>query len=316
MEYRQIGDQRLRVSAVGLGVWQWGSKGYWRYGEEFDKKDIVEIITAAKEEGINFIDTAEVYGRGESERLVGELVPKKDFIIATKFLPLTLTSSSVHRHAEKSLKRLKLSTIDLYQVHVHNPLLSLKGTMKQMERLVKEGKIRHIGVSNFDVKTLERAREFLSKEDIVSNQIHYSLITRGPEKNGMLDYCSRNKITIITWSPLEQGVLTGKYPPGSRIKGWRKTNSFFHQSNLKKVQPFVRELREASEAHGKTTTQGALTWLLKDKNVVVIPGAKKADQVRMNAGGVGWEFTDSELLRLDGAYASYFNGSRLDQVSR
>jgi len=303
MEIRTLGRSDMRVSAVGLGAWSWGSTRYWEYGTSYRKEDIAQAIEKAVEMGIDLLDTAEVYGRGASERLIGELVPKDDFYIASKYAPLHLLPSSILAHAERSRKRLQVEAIDLYQVHFHNPLLSLRATMRNLEKLVREGKIRHIGVSNFNVQTLEKARSYLSRCDIVSNQVHFNLANRAPERNGMLDYCRKERISIIAWSPLQQGALTGKYPPGKRPGGWRARTRYFRNSHLKAVQPVLQVLDECSKAHGRTTAQGALAWLLRHPEVVIIPGANRAEQVEMNAGAVGWSFTQAELDRLDQASA-------------
>jgi aryl-alcohol dehydrogenase-like predicted oxidoreductase len=121
----------------------------------------------------------------------------------------------------------------------------------------------------------------------------------------MLDYCRKEGIAILTWSPLEQGVLTGKFPPGAKVRGWRRVNRFFHQSNLRRSEALLDALRVASEAHGHTTSQGALAWLLRHDNVIAIPGASKPEQVLSNAGGSGWSFEERELEDLDGAYARF-----------
>jgi aryl-alcohol dehydrogenase-like predicted oxidoreductase len=305
MEHRRIGSSELSVSAVGLGTWQWGSRRYWRYGVDYGKEDIAATIKKAQEVGIDFIDTAEVYGSGMSEKLIGELVPKDKFTIATKFLPLHLAPSHILGHAERSLERLQVRTIDLYQIHWHNPALSTRGLMKYMEQLVREGKIRYIGVSNFGVGLLEEARSFLSRNDIVSNQVRYNLLHRAPEENGMLDYCRKEKISIIAWSPLEQGILTGKWTSKSEIRGGRRINRYYRGSGFEAAQPLVETLREVSAAHGKTPAQGALAWLIRNPEVIVIPGARSPKQAEDNAGAAGWSFTSTELKRLDDAYASY-----------
>ena len=305
MEYRSLGKSGPKVSAVGLGAWQWGSRGYWRYGDCYSKEDLISIVAAARASGVNLIDTAEVYGRGESERLIGELVPKDEFLIATKYLPLAVSASAVERHLGRSLRRLGRSSVDLYQVHWHNPLLSLRGTMRCLEAMVRKGKIGHIGVSNFDVPTLRRAREFLSTTDIVSNQVRYNLLNRGRESDGTIDYCRREGIAILAWSPLEQGILTGKFPPGTKVRGWRRANRFFRQSSLVRAKSLTDVLKAVSEAHGRAPSQGALAWILRQDNVIVIPGASKAEHVLTNAGGSGWYFDERELEVLDTAYRRF-----------
>jgi aryl-alcohol dehydrogenase-like predicted oxidoreductase len=305
MEHRRIGSSDLSVSAVGMGTWQWGSRRYWRYGKDYGREDIKATIDKAVEIGIDFIDTAEVYGGGISERLIGELVPKDKFTIASKFNPLHLASSHIIGRAERSIQRLQVKSIDLYQIHWHNPTLSLRGLMKNMEKLVRDGKIRAIGVSNFGVGTLDESRSFLSRCDIASNQVRYNLLHRNPEESGMLDYCRKEKLSIIAWSPLEQGILAGKWKSKAEVRGGRRINRYYRGANFERAQTLVETLREVSAAHGKTAAQGALAWLIRNPEIIVIPGARSPKQAEDNAGAAGWSFIAAELKKLDDAYAQY-----------
>ena len=306
MDYHRLGKSDLVVSSVGLGTWQWGSRRYWGYGKSYGKEDVIRIKDKAIELGINLFDTAELYGRGMSEELMGEIMPKENgIVVATKYWPFRLTSNSVFKSVEKSLHRLSLKTIDLYQVHWSNPTNSLGKLMRNMERLIRDGKIRYIGLSNFSVKGVEEAQSYLSFADIVSNQVPYSLISREPERNGLVDYCSRNRIAIIAWSPLEQGLLTGKYRPGMKSSGLRRLRPAFSQRNLRKLKPFMDTVEAVSVGHSKTPAQCALNWLLRRDNVVVIPGASSPKQVEENCGAVGWSMTDEDVQRLQRAYLSY-----------
>ncbi|HTY47897.1 MAG TPA: aldo/keto reductase [Methanomassiliicoccales archaeon] len=302
MEYRTLGKDGPSVSEVGLGTWSWGSTTYWQYGKGYGRRDIEETVNRAVELGINFLDTAEVYGLGESERLIGDIVPRDQFVIATKYLPLHLIPSTVYSHAIRSLERMGIRYVDLYQVHFRNPLLSLRATMRDLERLVRDGKIGQIGVSNFDVDTLDKARSYLSRTDVASNQVRYNLLHRVPEENGMLSYCQKERVSLIAWSPLEQGVLTGKYKPGDKVGGLRRSNRYFRRSRLEAAQPLLKALEQASAAHGKDVAQGALAWLLREPQVLVIPGAKNVKQLEANAGASGWSFMRKELDALDRAY--------------
>lgn len=308
MEYRRLGRSDLVVSAIGLGAWQWGSGTYWGYGRRYGKDEVAGIWNRSTEQGINFIDTAELYGLGMSERMIGEIVPKDEgTIIATKYWPFKPSSDCVFRSVEKSLRRLKVDSIDLYQVHYPNPTNSLKKLMRNLERLVKGGKIRYIGLSNFGAKGVEKVQSALSSCDVVSNQIHYNLLARKPESNGTIEYCRKNNIAIIAWSPLEQGLLTGKYRPGVKAGGIRRFRPAFSKRNLRRLKPFLDELEVVSLVHSKTQAQSALNWLLREDNVVAIPGAISPEQVEDNCGAVGWALTEGENKRLENACRTYFD---------
>jgi len=226
METRRLGSSDLRVSAVGLGAWAWGARQVWGYGKAYGREDLDRTWRAAIERGVNWVDTAMIYGLGESERIIGQLLKgtEEEMVIATKYLPLHLLARSVRGAAEASLRRLGIREIDLYQVHFPNPVMSLRSTMREMERLVRDGKVRHIGVSNFNVRQLEAARGHLSREDVVSNQVHYNVIRRKVERTGLVDHARREGVTIIAYSPIAQGILTGKYVPGDRPGGRRRAH--------------------------------------------------------------------------------------------
>ncbi len=289
------------VSSVGLGTWAWGSKLIWSYGKAYGHNDVEAAWRRSIEMGVNWVDTAEVYGNGASERLIGELLTKtrEEVLIATKFFPLRATPWAARRAAERSLRRLGVGAIDLYQVHWPNPLHPIGATMRAMERLVREGKVRHIGVSNFGPRRLAAAREALSREDVVSDQVHYNLLHRKPESSGLVDYARREGVAIIAYSPLAQGVLTDKYGPGRHPAGLRRFMPKFRERNLRCVVPLVEDMRAVGEAHGATTSQVALTWLLKDTNVVVIPGAKNGEQAVANAALGGLALSDEEIARIE-----------------
>ncbi len=306
MEYRQLGSSGMRPSVIGLGAWQWGSKRYWSYGKSYGEKEISEILDEALERGVNLIDTAEIYGWGESERLLGKLLPdREEVIIATKYWPFRLGADSVFKAVEKSLKRLDTDVIDLYQIHWPPYLCSTRRLMKNMEKLVNGGKIGHIGVSNFSIKHLKEAQSALSTCRIVSNQVRYNVINRDPERNGLIEYCRDNDIGIIAWSPLEQGLLTEKFLGGGEVTGFRRLRPAFWRWNVRRVQPVLESLKTCSQNHEKTTAQGALNWLIDDDNVWVIPGASRGEQVRDNCGASGWRFNEKELERIEKSYQDY-----------
>ena len=310
IERRRLGKSDLRVTSIGLGAWSWGATRVWGYGKRYGRKEVEEAWWKSIEMGVNFVDTASVYGNGESERIIGDLLERteQEMVIATKYFPLHLLTRSVRGAAERSLRRLGLKEVDLYQVHWRNPMMSLRGTMREMERLVKEGKVRHIGVSNFNIEQLEAARSYLSREDVVSNQIHYNVINREPERNGMVEYAKREGVTIIAYSPIAMGLLTGKYNVGNRPGGIRRFNSKFSKKGLRQVAPFMAVLREMAKPECGTLAQASLAWLLKDPNVVVIPGAKNPRQAEENVGAAACRISEVEVSALDEAYGRFVPG--------
>jgi aryl-alcohol dehydrogenase-like predicted oxidoreductase len=290
---------------VGLGTWAWGSRYVWNYGKTHGRSEVEAALRRSIEMGVNWVDTAEVYGNGASERIIGELLKdtREEVLVATKFFPLRATPWAARRAAEHSLRRLGVDAIDLYQVHWPNPLHPVGATMRTMERLVRDGKVRHIGVSNFGPKRLAAAREALSREDVVTDQVHYNLLQRKPETSGLVEYARREGVSIIAYSPLAQGVLTDKYGPGRHPGGLRRFMPKFRDRNLRCVAPLVGVLRANGEARGATTSQVALAWLLKDPNVVVIPGAKNGEQAVMNSALGGLALSDDEVARIERAAA-------------
>jgi len=299
MEQVQLGKSGRKVSVVGLGAWQFGTPA-WGYGRQFTRSDAAAIIRRAVECGVNFIDTAEIYGNGESERIVGEAIKglSGDLLIASKVSPWNLTHDRLIKAATRSLERLGISRIGLYQIHFPNPLLPIRGYMRAMEKLIEQGKVDHIGVSNFNARQVKAAQEALLSHEIVSNQVRYNLIDRGVEDE-VLPYAQRATQTIIAYSPLAQGLLTGRYhrsnPPsvGLMIRG-----SHASPWNLDRIQRLVEDLREIGQAHNKTPSQVALNWLIS-KEVVVIPGAKSPAQVEENCGAANWRMSNTEFERLD-----------------
>ena len=198
--------------------------------------------------------------------------------------------------------RLGVATVDLYQVHFPNPLFKIESLMDALADAVKDGKIRHVGVSNYNVDQMQRAHDRLASHDIelASNQVEYSLFQRAPETNGVLDACRDLGVTLIAYSPIAQGLLTGKYNPGDKPSGLvRRFGKSFSEKNLRKVEPVVNILREIGSAHDKEPAQVALNWLVTRRNTLPIPGAKNERQARQNAGALGWALTDDETEKLE-----------------
>ncbi len=301
MKYVTLGRKGPKVSEIGIGMWQAGGKSW---GPDVADAECRRAMVRAVELGLNLVDTAEAYGDGHSEEVVGQAIReagRDNVFLATKVAGEHLRPRDVERACRGSLKRLRLREIDLYQVHWPNPwdLTPLAETMKAMERLQKQGRIRQIGVSNFDVRDLEEARAALSRTDIVSDQVQYSLLHREPE-SGLVRYAKREGIALLAWSPLAKGALAGKYTPSHRPGDpIRSENELFRAANLRAASPLVSLVRKTATAHGKTPAQVALRWLADHPGVVPIPGVKRPAQAEENAGGAGWSLTRVERSRLD-----------------
>ncbi len=303
-----LGKTDLVVSALGLGTWQWGDTAMWQYGTGYSQADVEAAYRASREAGITFFDTAEIYGRGLSERILGPLVlaERNEVCVATKFAPwpFRLTPRSLANALDASLKRLGLVQVDLYQVHwPYGSLMSIDTLMNAMADQVELGKVRAVGVSNFSARQMERAHTVLAKRGLplASNQVQYNLLHRAPEQNGVLQACRDLNVRLIAYSPLAKGVLTGKYH-GEHVPvvgGWRKRFvKAFKPAALHASAPLIDLLRKIGAAHGdKSPAQVALNWLIR-QGALPIPGAKNAAQAKSNAGALGWELTDEEVEQL------------------
>jgi len=316
-ETRPFGPSELGVSIapLGVGAWPWGSTWYWGYGKSYGEDDVRGAFEASLDAGVTMFDTAEIYGRrGASERILGQLAGEvassgdggASPFVATKYMPLPWRwrSGDVPRALKASLRRLGLERVDLYQIHwpVVPARLRLRQWIEGLIRVHGEGLVGAVGVSNFDAELTKRAHELLSRASIPlsSNQLPYSLLDRHIEHEGLLDVCKDLGVTVIAYSPIAEGLLTGKYTPDSKpagYRGWR-----MHRKVIQ-VQPIVEALREIGERHeGKTPSQVALRWLIQ-KGSLPIPGAKTAQQAADNAGALGWSLTDEEMAALDAVSA-------------
>jgi myo-inositol catabolism protein IolS len=301
MEIRTLGKNGPKVSQIGIGVWQ--ASDLWKG----DDKQIVRAITRSHELGVNLVDTAEAYGNGHSEQVVGRAmrdIGREEFVVATKVHGANLRYDELQRAASASMNRLGVKEIDLYQVHWPDPWeqIPLKETMKALEKLYSNGKIRAIGVSNFAVRDLEEARSHLSRTDIVSNQVRYNFLQREIEDE-VMPYCRKNNITILAYSPLAQGALTGKYERGRVPKGdIREENKLFATKNMEQIEKVNSVLASVAVRHGCSVSQVALSWLLANQIVVPIPGAKNEAQAEENVGSTKHLLTNSELTEMDTTY--------------
>jgi aryl-alcohol dehydrogenase-like predicted oxidoreductase len=318
----QLGANQTAIAPLGIGTWAWGDRLFWDYGKTYDATDLQSAFKAALECGITFFDTAEIYGLGESERLLGEFKRQvnQPVQIATKYFPLPwrFAASSVADALTASLKRLQVPTVALYQVHQpFDFFMGQKNLMNALADEVEQGRIAAVGVSNYSAEQMRQAHQFLSDRGVplAVNQMQYSLLARQIERNGVMDTARELGVTILAYSPLAQGLLTGKYAPETGVPetaapktavpktaaptGVRRLDPKFSQKGLEKLAPAIATLREIGEAYGKTPAQVALNWLIAQGNVIPIPGAKNADQIRMNAGALNWTMTEAERDRID-----------------
>lgn len=300
MEFRELGKSGIKVSAIGIGTWQWGSRE-WGWGRLYGKKDLLDAFKKALEVGINFIDTAEIYGNGRSEQIISEAIRgyREQVIIATKVSPLNLSYGRLLRAANRSLQRLGVDVIDLYQVHWPNPLVPISRTMRAMKKLVQDGKVRCVGISNFGLERMKSVHASLAPLELASNQVRYNLLDRRIEAD-VLPYARKEKVSIIAYSPLAQALLTGKYTARNRPSSLvQRINFRFSPGNLTRLTDISRVLSETAQTHGKTPSQVALNWLIRDEDVIAIPGVKGSQHVIDNAGAADWKLTDAEIQRMD-----------------
>ena len=264
MEYRQLGRTKEKVPAIGMGTWRIGS-----YQSSEEREAQVTALRRGVELGMSLIDTAEMYHSGQSEELVGEAVKdiRERVFIASKVSPGHLRYEDVMKACRASLRRLGSSYIDLYQVHWPDPKVPITETMSAMERLVREGAVRYIGVSNFSVAETEDARAALSNAEIVSNQVEYSLSNRAVEQK-VLPFCTKEKITLIANSPLARGRISNSIPP--------------------------KLLRK----YGMTPAQVMLNWVTCHEQVVAIPKAADIGHLKENASSLSSRFTATEYRQI------------------
>lgn len=300
-----LGKNGPKVTPLGVGTWSWGDRLFWDYGKEYDQNQVQEAFQASVEAGITLFDTAEVYGIGESERLLGKFAQASDreIAIATKYFPLPwrVFSQSVREAVSKSLERLQVKSIPLYQVHTpFSFFMSQETLMKALAEEVQQGRIQAVGVSNYSASQMREAQEHLQKQGIplVSNQLPYSLLNRKIESNGTLQTAQELGVTIIAYSPLAQGLLTGKYTGEEKPTGARKLDPRFKSSGVNQISPVIDSLQELAEKYQKTPAQVALNWLMT-QGTIPIPGAKNANQAQQNAGALGWQLDAEDAQTLD-----------------
>lgn len=277
MEFKELDKTGIKIPVIGLGTWGIGG-GFW-IPDCSNMDSMVKLLREAINMGYTMIDTAEMYGGGCSERIIGEAIkgfPRNDLFIISKVWPTHARHDDVLKSAKASMERLG-TYIDLYMIHWPARDVPIRETMQAMEELVDEGIIRHIGVSNFDVIELEEARRSLTKYGVVANEIRYNLLDRDAEKD-LLPYAEREGITIIAYSPLGTGAILR---PGSRE---------------------YKLLEEVGSKYGKTPAQVLLNWVIRKPNIVAIPKAARLEHMRENIGAIGWRLDDDDVKKLESLY--------------
>ncbi|MEA2089409.1 MAG: aldo/keto reductase [Thermoproteota archaeon] len=276
MEFKELSDG-VKIPVLGVGTWKMG--GGLRADRTHDKECVLAVRTAIRL-GMTHIDTAELYGEGHAEELVGEAIQgfrREQLFITTKVKAENLLYNDVISAIKRSVKRLRTSYVDLYLIHAPNPEIPIKETMKAMDYLVENKLTRFIGVSNFSVEQIKEAQKY-ARNKIVANQIEYNLLTRnrGQFTNGMeskiVPYCQKNGITVIAYRPLAKGEL---------------------------AKLGIKLLDELAEKYGKTQVQIALNWLISKPNIVTIPKAVKIEHIKENLGAIGWRLSEEDMRRLD-----------------
>jgi aryl-alcohol dehydrogenase-like predicted oxidoreductase len=290
----------VRLSAIGLGTWQFGSRE-WGYGRDYAEDESGRIVGRALDLGINLIDTAEIYGFGASERIVGRAIAgrRDEAFLATKLFPVLPVGPIVGDRARRSARRLGVDALDLYQVHQPNPMVPDSLIMPPMRRLVEEGLVRHVGVSNYGLRRWQAADAALGGP-VLSNQVRYSLVDRRPEA-ALLPWAQGHDRIVIAYSPLGQGLLSARYDAENRPGGVRAANTLFLPENLTRATELLEALRTVATTHGATPAQVALAWVIRRPNVVAIPGASSVAQLERNAEAADLELTDDDDERLTAA---------------
>lgn len=308
MTIRTLGQNGPTVTALGIGTWAWGDKLFWGYGDRYGAAEVEAAFRAAVEAGVTFFDTAEIYGFGESERLLGRFMNSAStpVQIATKYgpAPWRFSGSAVAEALAASLKRLQTDHIALYQVHwPFTFLMSQETLMQALAEEVQRGRIGAVGVSNYSAEQMIQAHKLLGQWGVplAVNQVRYSLITRQIETQGILASARQLGITLLAYSPLAQGLLTGKYTPEHPPSGARRLNPQFQPQGLAQLSPVLDLLRQYAETYNRTPAQVALNWLIAQGDVIPIPGAKTAEQARQNAGALGWSLRDADVAALEAA---------------
>ena len=304
MRYLEVGTAK-KISKIGLGTWQFGSRD-WGYGDQYADQVARAIVRRALELGITLFDTAEIYGFGRSERILGQALgeDRERVFLATKTLPLLPVAPVVEQRAVASADRLGARRLDLYQVHQPNPVIRDGTIMRGMRALQRVGLVGEVGVSNYSLGRWRAAEDALGSP-VLSNQVPYSLVARSPERD-LLPYAAESGRIVLAYSPLAQGLLSGRYDqdnrPANRV---RAANPLFLPDNLARAAELIAILREVAEAHSATPAQIALAWVIHHPAVAAIPGASSVEQLEHNAAAADIDLTDDQYQALAAAAARF-----------
>ena len=304
---RLLGKTDLYVTPIGLGCWQFAnSRSVWNSPSQ---EEVDKIVKIALDGGINWFDTAELYGRGNSERALATALCKagmanSDVVIATKWSPFLRTARNIPHTIDKRLECLSPCKIDLYQIHLPYAFSSVEAQMDAMAVLVKAGKIRYVGVSNFSAAKMRRAHAQLAKHGLplASNQVRFNLLDRKPEKNGVLAAAKELNISLIAYSPLAQGLLTGKFhnnPESVKRTPWMRRMLLVRK--IERTRKLIKKLAEIAGVHNCSIAEVALSWTVNFHGdaILAIPGATKTEQVQRNVGALTLKLTPEEMDDID-----------------
>ncbi len=300
MRYLDI-DTAKKISKIGLGTWQFGSRE-WGYGQPYAEREAHAIVGRALELGVTLFDTAEIYGFGRSERILGDALGenRESVFLATKILPVLPVAPIVEQRAVASANRLGARRLDLYQVHQPNPVVRDGTIMRGMRALQRVGLVGEVGVSNYSLPRWRAAEDALGSP-VLTNQVRYSLADRSPERD-LLPFAESHGRAVIAYSPLAQGLLSGRYHQASRpANRVRAGNPLFLPENLERAGDLIAALRQVADAHSATPAQIALAWVIRHRCVVAIPGASSVGQLESNVAAAEIDLTDDETLALQAA---------------
>ncbi len=303
MRYVEV-DGVGRVSRIGLGTWQFGSRE-WGYGDRYASGAARDIVRRALALGVTLFDTAEVYGFGKSERILGDALgdQRSKVAVASKFFPLAPFPAVIRQREQASARRLRLDRIPLYQVHQSNPVIPDTVIMAGMRSLLDSGAIGAAGVSNYSLARWRSADAALGRP-VISNQVHFSLAY--PRAfDGLVPFAERENRIVIAYSPLAQGLLGGKYGPENRPGGVRAMNPLFATENLRRVQPLLQTLRDVAATVGAEPAQVALAWLIGLPGVVAIPGASSVEQLEFNVAAADIQLSADSRAALTAASRAF-----------
>jgi aryl-alcohol dehydrogenase-like predicted oxidoreductase len=294
-----------KISKIGLGTWQFGSRE-WGYGSQYADEVARAIVRRALELGVTLFDTAEIYGFGRSERILGRALgeDRESVFLATKILPVLPVAPVVEQRAVASANRLGARRLDLYQVHQPNPVVRDGTIMRGMRALQRVGLVGEVGVSNYSLRRWRAAEEALGGP-VLSNQVPYSLVARAPEQD-LLPYASSQGRVVLAYSPLAQGLLSGRYHPGNLpANRVRAANPLFLPENLQRAGELLTVLGEVAAAHSATPAQVALAWVIRHPAVAAIPGASSVEQLENNVAAAEIDLADDQYQALADAAARF-----------